>query len=68
MSQASEESSSDTGLDIEDQPVYALSPTVHSRDEEPTDVTASPAFQFLDEVPHTPTFHSYSVAYTVQIN
>ncbi|XP_063998613.1 coiled-coil domain-containing protein 146 isoform X3 [Pogoniulus pusillus] len=50
MSQASEESSSDTGLDIEDQPVCALSPTVHSRDEGSTDVTASPAFQFLDEL------------------
>lgn len=59
MSQAGEESSSssDTELEIKkEQPICALAPTVYSRDEGSTDVTASPAFQCLDEVPCTPTF------------
>ncbi|XP_054034492.1 coiled-coil domain-containing protein 146 [Dryobates pubescens] len=52
MSQASGESScsSDTELEIEEQPIYALAPTVYSQDEGSTDVTASPAFQCLDEL------------------
>ncbi|XP_075285578.1 coiled-coil domain-containing protein 146 [Opisthocomus hoazin] len=53
MSQAGEESSSssDTELEIEEeQPVCALAPTVYSRDEGSTDVTASPAFQCLNEL------------------
>ncbi|XP_010154472.1 PREDICTED: coiled-coil domain-containing protein 146, partial [Eurypyga helias] len=52
MSQAGEESSSssDTELEIEEQPICALAPSVHSRDEGSTDVTASPAFQCLDEL------------------
>ncbi|XP_014819265.1 PREDICTED: coiled-coil domain-containing protein 146 [Calidris pugnax] len=53
MSQAGEESSSssDTELEIEnEQPTCALAPTVYSRDEGSTDVTASPAFQCLDEL------------------
>ncbi|KAM6420707.1 coiled-coil domain-containing protein 146 isoform 3-T4 [Pluvialis apricaria] len=53
MSQAGEESSSssDTELEIEkEQPICALAPTVYSRDEGSTDVTASPAFQCLDEL------------------
>ncbi|KFP88038.1 PREDICTED: coiled-coil domain-containing protein 146 [Apaloderma vittatum] len=54
MSQAGEESSSssDTELEIkkEQQPICALAPTVYSRDEGSTDVTASPAFQCLDEL------------------
>jgi len=57
MSQAGEESSSssDTELEIEEeQPVCALAPTVYSRDEGSTDVTASPAFQCLNEVQCTP--------------
>lgn len=59
MSQAGEESSSssDTELEIKkEQPICALAPTVYSRDEGSTDVTASPAFQCLDEVPCTPAF------------
>nr|XP_013035860.2 coiled-coil domain-containing protein 146 isoform X1 [Anser cygnoides]XP_047924370.1 coiled-coil domain-containing protein 146 isoform X1 [Anser cygnoides] len=53
MSQAGEESSSssDTELEIEEeQPICALAPTVYTRDEGSTDVTASPAFQCLDEL------------------
>ncbi|KAM6383305.1 coiled-coil domain-containing protein 146 [Alca torda] len=53
MSQAGEESSSssDTELETEkEQPICALAPTVYSRDEGSTDVTASPAFQCLDEL------------------
>ncbi|XP_035178440.1 coiled-coil domain-containing protein 146 isoform X2 [Oxyura jamaicensis] len=53
MSQAGEESSSssDTELEIEEeQPICALAPTVYARDERSTDVTASPAFQCLDEL------------------
>ncbi|KAM6287685.1 coiled-coil domain-containing protein 146 [Spheniscus humboldti] len=53
MSQAGEESSSssDTDLEIEKgQPICALAPTVYSQDEGSTDVTASPAFQCLDEL------------------
>ncbi|KFP18115.1 Coiled-coil domain-containing protein 146 [Egretta garzetta] len=53
MSQAGEESSSssDTELEIEkQQPICALAPTVYSRDEGSADVTASPAFQCLDEL------------------
>ncbi|KFZ56663.1 Coiled-coil domain-containing protein 146 [Antrostomus carolinensis] len=53
MSQADEESSSssDTELEIEkEQPICALAPTAYSRDEGSTDVTASPAFQCLDEL------------------
>ncbi|XP_063179583.1 coiled-coil domain-containing protein 146 [Chroicocephalus ridibundus] len=53
MIQAGEESSSssDTELETEkDQPICALAPTVYSRDEGSTDVTASPAFQCLDEL------------------
>ncbi|KAM9388460.1 LOW QUALITY PROTEIN: coiled-coil domain-containing protein 146 [Phaethornis superciliosus] len=53
MNQSSEEtsSSSDTELETEkEEPVCALSPTVYSRDEGSTDVTASPAFQCLDEL------------------
>ncbi|XP_068023450.1 coiled-coil domain-containing protein 146 isoform X4 [Melanerpes formicivorus] len=52
MSQASGESScsSDTELEIEEQPICALAPTVYSQDEGSTDVTASPAFQYLDEL------------------
>ncbi|XP_059673141.1 coiled-coil domain-containing protein 146 [Gavia stellata] len=53
MSQAGEESSSssDTELEIKkEQPICALAPTVYSRDEGSTDVTASPAFQCLDEL------------------
>lgn len=70
MSQASGESScsSDTELEIEEQPICALAPTVYSQDEGSTDVTASPAFQCLDEVRHNPAFPAYSRAYFVQIN
>ncbi|XP_052644904.1 coiled-coil domain-containing protein 146 isoform X2 [Harpia harpyja] len=53
MSQAGEESSSssDTELEIKkEQPICALAPTVYSRDEGSTDVTASPAFRCLDEL------------------
>ncbi|KFP63816.1 Coiled-coil domain-containing protein 146 [Cariama cristata] len=53
MSCAGEESSSssDTELEIEtEQPICALAPTVYSRDEGSIDVTASPAFQCLDEL------------------
>ncbi|KFP30371.1 Coiled-coil domain-containing protein 146, partial [Colius striatus] len=53
MSQAGEESSSssDTELEIEtEKPIYALAPTVYSQDERSTDLTASPAFQCLDEL------------------
>ncbi|KAM9245626.1 LOW QUALITY PROTEIN: coiled-coil domain-containing protein 146 [Leptosomus discolor] len=53
MSKAGEEisSSSDTELEIEkEQPICALAPTVYSRDEASADVTASPAFQCLDEL------------------
>uniref|UniRef100_A0A8B9QRT1 Coiled-coil domain-containing protein 146 n=1 Tax=Anas platyrhynchos TaxID=8839 RepID=A0A8B9QRT1_ANAPL len=52
MSQAGEDSSSsDTELEIkEEQPICALAPTVYAQDEGSTDVTASPAFQCLDEL------------------
>ncbi|KFU97123.1 Coiled-coil domain-containing protein 146 [Pterocles gutturalis] len=53
MSEGGEESSSssDTELEIEkEQPICALAPTVYSRDEGSTDVTASPAFQCLNEL------------------
>ncbi|XP_071590097.1 coiled-coil domain-containing protein 146 isoform X1 [Heliangelus exortis] len=53
MNQSSEESSSssDTELGTEkEEPVCAVSPTVYSRDEGSTDVTTSPAFQYLDEL------------------
>lgn len=73
MSQAGEESSSscssDTELEIEkEQPICALAPTVYSRDEGSTDVTASPAFQCLDEVPCTPAFCIFNNEYRVQTN
>ncbi|XP_071406180.1 coiled-coil domain-containing protein 146 [Pithys albifrons albifrons] len=50
MSQAGEESasSSDTGSTAEDE--HQLTPAIYSQDEGSTDVTASPAFQCLDEL------------------
>lgn len=70
MSQAGEDSSSsDTELEIkEEQPICALAPTVYAQDEGSTDVTASPAFQCLDEVPCTLSFSIYSSAYCVKNN
>ncbi|KFV42878.1 Coiled-coil domain-containing protein 146 [Tyto alba] len=53
MSQTGEESSSSSDTEVEigkEQPICALAPTVYSRDEGSTDVTASPAFQCLDEL------------------
>ncbi|XP_071659556.1 coiled-coil domain-containing protein 146 [Patagioenas fasciata] len=53
MSQTGEESSSssDTESEIEtEQLICTLAPTVYSRDEGSIDVTASPAFQCLDEL------------------
>lgn len=52
MSQADEEESSDTELPAESEsPPRVLTPTAPSEDEGSTDITASPAFQCLDEVP-----------------
>ncbi|XP_017666922.1 PREDICTED: coiled-coil domain-containing protein 146 isoform X3 [Lepidothrix coronata] len=48
MSQAGEESSSVTEFATENE--QQLTPTIYSRDEGSTDVTASPAFQCLDEL------------------
>ncbi|XP_033919248.1 coiled-coil domain-containing protein 146 [Melopsittacus undulatus] len=50
MSEAGEESSSDTESAIEEQSICGIVPTVYSQDEGSTDVTASPAFQCLDEL------------------
>ncbi|XP_061222353.1 coiled-coil domain-containing protein 146-like isoform X4 [Neopsephotus bourkii] len=52
MSEAGEESSSssDTESAIEEQSTCGIVPTVYSQDEGSTDVTASPAFQCLDEL------------------
>lgn len=57
MSQAGEGSPTDTELATENEsPTLAPTPAAHSQDEGPTDVTASPAFQCLDEVPCAPAF------------
>ncbi|KAM9026094.1 coiled-coil domain-containing protein 146 [Ara ararauna] len=52
MSEAGEESSSssDTESAIEEQSICVIVPRVYSQDEGSTDVTASPAFQCLDEL------------------
>ncbi|XP_061323335.1 coiled-coil domain-containing protein 146 isoform X3 [Pezoporus flaviventris] len=52
MSEAGEESSSssDTESAIEEQSICGIVPTVYSQDDGSTDVTASPAFQCLDEL------------------
>ncbi|XP_062488001.1 coiled-coil domain-containing protein 146 isoform X3 [Pezoporus occidentalis] len=52
MSEAGEESSSSSGTEsaIEEQSICGIVPTVYSQDEGSTDVTASPAFQCLDEL------------------
>ncbi|KAM6301719.1 coiled-coil domain-containing protein 146 [Podargus strigoides] len=52
MSEAAEESSSssETELEIKEQSVWAVAPTVYNRDERSTDVTESPAFHCLDEL------------------
>lgn len=51
MSQADEGSLTDPELAAENEsPTCALSPTAPSQEEGATDVTASPAFQCLDEV------------------
>lgn len=57
MSQADEGSPTDTELAAESEsPTCALPPTAPSQEEEATGVTASPAFQCLDEVPCAPAF------------
>lgn len=57
MSQADEGSATDTELATEDEsPTSVLSPAASSQEEGPTDLTASPAFQCLDEVPCVPDF------------
>lgn len=71
MSQAGKESSSSSDTESEiktEQPVCALVPTAYSRDEGSTDVTASPAFQCLDEVPRPPALSVYNSAYCVKIS
>ncbi|XP_066038919.1 coiled-coil domain-containing protein 146 [Chamaea fasciata] len=51
MSQADEGSPTDTELAAENEsPTCALTPTAPSQEEGPTDITASPAFQCLDEL------------------
>ncbi|XP_072775470.1 coiled-coil domain-containing protein 146 isoform X3 [Taeniopygia guttata] len=51
MSQADEGSATDTELATEDEsPTSVLSPAASSQEEGPTDLTASPAFQCLDEL------------------
>ncbi|KFU92740.1 Coiled-coil domain-containing protein 146 [Chaetura pelagica] len=54
MSQAGEESSSSSSTELEiekeEEPVCDLAPSICSGDEGSTDVTASPAFQCLDEL------------------
>ncbi|XP_039579599.1 coiled-coil domain-containing protein 146 [Passer montanus] len=51
MSQADEESATDTELATENEsPTSALIAAAPSQEEEPTDLTASPAFQCLDEL------------------
>ncbi|KAM4902084.1 coiled-coil domain-containing protein 146 [Sylvia borin] len=51
MSQADEGSPTDTELATENEsPTSALTPTAPSQEEGPTDITASPAFQCLDEL------------------
>ncbi|XP_053798344.1 coiled-coil domain-containing protein 146 isoform X1 [Vidua chalybeata] len=51
MSQADEGSSTDTELATENEsPTYVLTPAAPSQEEAPTDLTASPAFQCLDEL------------------
>lgn len=64
MSEAGEESSSSSSSDtesaIKEQSICDIVPTVYSQDEGSTDVTASPAFQCLDEVPYTPAFSIYN--------
>ncbi|KAL2309061.1 hypothetical protein Nmel_005240, partial [Mimus melanotis] len=55
MSQADEGGPSDTELAAENEsPTCVLIPTAPSQEEGPTDITASPAFQCLDEVPCAP--------------
>lgn len=57
MSLADEGSSTDTEPATENEsPPCALSPTAPGQEEGPTDITASPAFQCLDEVPCAPAF------------
>ncbi|KQK74711.1 hypothetical protein AAES_169272 [Amazona aestiva] len=52
MSEAGEESSSssDAESSVEEPSICGIVPTVYSQDEGSTDVTASPAFQCLDEI------------------
>ncbi|XP_065522827.1 coiled-coil domain-containing protein 146 isoform X2 [Lathamus discolor] len=52
MSEAGKESSSSSDAEsaIEEQSICGIVPTVYSQDEGSTDVTASPAFQCLDEL------------------
>lgn len=57
MSQAAEGSPSDPELAIENvPPARPLTPAAPGQEEGPTDKTASPAFQCLDEVPCAPAF------------
>ncbi|XP_074873192.1 coiled-coil domain-containing protein 146 [Carettochelys insculpta] len=53
MSDAGEESSTSSDSEPETQkeePIYAIAPSIHIRDEGSIDVAASPAFQYLDEL------------------
>ncbi|XP_073184662.1 coiled-coil domain-containing protein 146 isoform X3 [Lepidochelys kempii] len=51
MSDAGEESSSSSDSETEKkEPIYAIPPSINIQDEGSIDVTASPAFQFLDEL------------------
>ncbi|KAG6929891.1 coiled-coil domain containing 146 [Chelydra serpentina] len=51
MSDASEESSSDSEPETEkEEPIYAIAPSINIQDEGSIDVAASPAFQYLDEL------------------
>lgn len=57
MSEADEGSPTDTELAAENEPpTEALTPIALSQEEGPTGITASPAFQCLDEVPRAPAF------------
>ena len=51
-----EEYESDDGVSPENRPISALAPTVRTQEEYQVEVTASPAFQCLEEV----IFHFYS--------